>query len=267
MHEMYILASPTVTHGCRKDTINYTNELLSAANERLAEAGRHRGVLLLFDNLDRYPPDRIDEVLFRSADLIRMMKCHAIFSIPIGLEYDPLSGPIQDHYGFSVVLPVLALRHKNHGWDDTVANSRYREDAVAMVRQGLDRRLCLRALFDDPADVDMLIRHSGGCIRDLMHLVNTSYRHSTGGSFQRDAVQRAISAMRSTYIRRLNEEDYQRLAVIALRSKPVHRDALTDRLLYHRFALEYLDGTGEPWIDIHPLVLEIEEFSHALKAT
>jgi len=68
--------------------------------------------------------------------------------------------------------------------------------------------------------------------------------------------------MRGTYLRRLNSDDYERLAQIA-RKQAVPRDTLTNRLLFNRFALEYLDVAQELWMDVHPLVIETEPFRHA----
>ena len=245
--------------------IDLTNNLLYHTNRTLKEKGRDKGILLLFDNLDRYDPDQVDKVLFKSSELIRKLHCHAIFTIPIGLEYDP-PGPTQDHYGFSVVLPMLALRKKQHPWNGTVDSSRYREDLIAGVREGLAKRLDLDALFSSPQLVDCLIRYSGGCIRDLMHLIKMTHRYCEGEQFDESAVNRAVQLMQSTYIRRLNDQDYTRLANIAKRGNAGPRDELTDRLLYHRYALEYLDDNNKPWMDVHPLVVEIEEFRDALGA-
>ncbi|MDJ0837458.1 MAG: hypothetical protein QNK37_13150 [Acidobacteriota bacterium] len=242
--------------------IHLTNNLLDAANKALEESGRERGLLLIFDNLDRFNPDCIDKVLFRSAELIRKLRSHAVFSIPIGLELDPLSGPIQDHYGFSVVLPMLALRQAHHPWDENVAASRYRDDAVELVRKGLAKRIDLGALFESIEDVDLLIKYSGGCIRDLMHLLKMSYRYNTGPKIDHRAVTRAVQSMQAAYVRRLQKRDYEGLARVAVEKTKLHDDV--DRFLYHRYALEYQGTDGIPWLDVHPLIVEIKEFRNAL---
>jgi hypothetical protein len=75
--------------------IDQTNELLRLANQALQGHDRPQGLLLLFDNLDRYEATQIDKTLMQGASLIKRLACHAIFTIPIDLEYDPPSGPIQ----------------------------------------------------------------------------------------------------------------------------------------------------------------------------
>ena len=191
--------------------VDLTNDLLRAANETL-ESEKPKGLLILFDNLDRYEPTVINRALFRSSDLIRRMECNAVFAIPIELEYDPPAGAIQDCYGFSIVLPMLALRSKHDTWAADVAETPFRIGAIENVRKALALRLDLEKLFDNSADVDLLIRMSGGCIRDLMHLINLAYGHAFGSSrFTCEAVVRAIRDMRGTYLRRLNKDDYMHL--------------------------------------------------------
>ena len=245
--------------------VDLTNEVLRAANETLAEHGRPRGLLIIFDNLDRYDPEHIHRALFRAGSLIGRLHCHAVFTMPVSLEYEPPDA-IQDPHGFPTMLPMLALRRRQDTWARTVEDTVFADDALASVRDALARRVDIEAVFEDPADADLVVKMSGGCVRDLMHLVTLPFRYAGEASvFTRQAVRTAIQRMRATYVRRLTDEDYLLLAQIA-RREHVPRDDLTIRLLFHRFALEYLDQDGEPWMDVHPLVVETEGFQRALKS-
>ena len=242
--------------------VELTNDLLACANEILRGQGYARGALLLFDNLDRYEPECIHRVLFRSGTLVDDMACHIVFTIPIALEYDP-PGPIHDQFGPSVVLPMLSLRPRQWSWGATVAESSFDEGAVESVVAALARRMDVDALFEDSQDARWLVKMSGGCIRDLMHLVTLALTYA--GDVPRlptSAVRRSIRELRALYIRRLTDEQYARLVQIA-RREAVPRDKITRQLLFNRYALEYRDDKDEPWIDIHPLVLEVETFRDA----
>jgi hypothetical protein len=240
--------------------IEATNDILEAANESLRRQGRPHGLLLLFDNLDRYTPEQIDQALMSTAQLMRPMACHAVFTIPIYLEYRPPSGPIRDSYGFPVVLPMIPVRAKSMTWQGTVKESAYKEPAIQALVQALGRRIQLGALLEDPHEAYRLARMSGGCIRDLLHFVELAYRHS-GERLTTVATDRAIRDMRDTYVRSLQREDYERLAQIA-RREPTPRDEQTVRLLNLRAVLEY----SQAWLDVHPLIVEIEEFQNACRA-
>jgi hypothetical protein len=241
--------------------VDLTNELLRVANESLQARNHPHGLLLLFDNLDRYEPDQIDQVLMRGASLIRRLGCHAIFTIPIALEYAPPSGPIQDEYGTTFVLPMLALRRREDGWAETVAESRCDTSAVRTMVDALKRRVAVEKLFGGTADAELLVKMSGGCVRDLLHLVTLSFQQEAGARFSHSAVIAGIQQYRATLVRRLTPADYQRLAQVA-RREPAPRDELTSRLLFYRYLLEYTDN-GNVWMDVHPLIIETEEFQRA----
>jgi hypothetical protein len=243
--------------------IDLTNALLEKAHEALEKKTRPRGLVLLFDNLDRYEPEQIDRVLLRGSSLLEKLACHTLFVIPIDLEYKPLSGPLRDSYGPPVVLPMVPLREREHPWRETVEESGHLETAVAGMREALALRLQIEEIFEAPDDADRLVRMSGGCIRDLIHLVTLAFEMSEGDKLSTTGCDLAIRELRATYSRELASDHYQRLAEIAARKK-VPRDELTQSLLFNRWALEYSDPKGGVWIDVHPLVIEIDEFREAL---
>ncbi len=246
--------------------IDCTNALLEVAHQRLngLEPARDRGLIFLFDNLDRYDPEQIDQVLMVGSTLLRKLRCHTLYTIPIDLEYNPRSGPLRDAYGPAVVLPMIPLRRPDQRWGPTVAESPHEEAALQGMWDALSQRLDLTRIFEHPEDVDALIRMSGGCVRDLMHLVSLAYEMSDGEVLSSDGVATAVQELRATHRRELSQADYERLAEIAARHS-VPRDEQTHRLLYNRWALEYYDKRGEVWLDVHPLVIEIDEFQDAYR--
>ncbi len=246
--------------------IDHTNALLRQANQQLRELSpaRDRGLVFLFDNLDRYDPDQIDQVLMVSSNLLRQLGCHALYTIPIDLEYNPRSGPLRDAYGPPVVLPMIPLRHPDDAWRESVAATRHGDDALRGMKECLELRIDVERLFEQPTDVETLVRMCGGCVRDLMHLIALAYEMSDGDLLSHRGVEIAVKELRATYSRELSQDDYERLADIAARES-VPRDEETLRLLYNRWALEYYDEEGEVWLDVHPLVIEIDEFQDAYR--
>ncbi len=246
--------------------IDLTNALLNRANRQLGELSpsRERGLVFLFDNLDRYDPDHIDKVLMVGSNLLRRLGCHALYTIPIDLEYNPRSGPLRDAYGQPVVLPMIPLRHRDDAWRDTVAETRHQDVALQGMLDCLALRLDVESLFERSEDAGTLIRMSGGCVRDLMHLLALAYEMSEADLLSHHGVEVAVKELRATYLRELSHEDYERLADIAARNS-VPRDAETLRLLYNRWALEYYDDQGDVWLDVHPLVIEIDDFQNAFR--
>ena len=143
------------------------------------------------------------------------------------------------------------------------------------MRVALSKRLNVETLFENPDDADLLVKMSGGCLRDLMHLVSLAFEFREEGAPQLTsiAVTKGIRRMRATYKRRLNSDHYARLAYIA-RHKQMRPETdakiaweQKNQLLFHRDALEYLDEDDSPWLDVHPIIVDTEEFQNAYNAT
>jgi hypothetical protein len=249
--------------------IELTNDLLARAQQQLQERGRPHGLLLLFDNLDRFEPEAIKALLLEGSTLVRELACHAVFTMPINLRYGPDS-PYQDSYGGpATILPMLALRPPDPAWTGTVEESPFVKKAVEEMVKALNRRIEVKTLFSKPADARLLVKMSGGCIRELLHLVNLAYQQSFTSldapveRLTARGVRRAIEKYRGYQTAGLLEADYQRLAAVARRdSGSLVLDDLMLRLLRRRIAFRYSNGKEE-WVDIHPLVIETEGFQRA----
>jgi hypothetical protein len=86
----------------RNELKKFPGTLLESVNLLLDEAARQLGpeheLLILIDNLDRYPPAVVDALLVRNGDRIRQLRCNMILTPPIGLLYRPHSEQIDTHF-------------------------------------------------------------------------------------------------------------------------------------------------------------------------
>ena len=249
------------------DLIRLTKDFLETANEVVKNEGAPKGILLIFDNMDRYEPAQIDSILIKSGQQIRQMACHTVFTFPISLAYKPISGKVD--FEPLVILPMFPVRKKNEDWKDTVDKTIFDEKMVESLRAMLSKRIALDKLFEAPSDVVRLIKMSGGSLRDLIQLIVLSVTSTyEGETITSKAVEMAIKELRGTYLRLLTTtpKDYLCLASYANRisiaaSETDHSEAI-NRLLFNGCLLEYSED-GIPWYDIHPLLLETEEFRNA----
>ena len=251
--------------------ITYVNDLLKTANQQLqassdADLRRANGLLLVFDNLDRYEVKAIEDLLTQGATLMRHLQCHTIYTIPVELRCRT-KNVYWDEFEPSVILPMPALRRREDLWDATVETSPFDESAVDSMVDLLKKRLDVEALFERPADVRLLAKMSGGCVRDLMHLVTAARKKSVVSlsdpplqQITASGVTRAIQEVRANRVEGVLEGHYERLVKIAGRKPEAQQmDEAALVFLSQRRILQYGDETGH-WIDVHPLLVETEGF-------
>ena len=235
-------------------------------------AGRSQGFLLIFDSLDRYEEKTIKALLQDSA-VLSSLSCHVVYTMHINLMYRAERAYWDIYSRPPVVLPMLALRERNADWRMKVADSPYSEEAVNAMLVALNKRIRVELLFEVPEDARLLVKMSGGCLRDLLHLVNLARTKSRKDlntpltQITTEGVEKAIAEYRLTLTEGLEEADYQRLAALAQQKSQEDRlDEHIQRLLNKRVVLRY-SRKGIRWTDIHPLVIETEGFQNACRST
>lgn len=222
--------------------------MLERANLFLAAASRVLGkhLLVVLDNLEKISDRKLVEkaVLQRASELRSLLLSMVLFLHPAD-EFAPHQ--VRASEAFPLVhLPTLPVRKETETYE--VVNA----PALAAVRNLLDRRVDLSAVFDDvDACVRRIVRHSGGRLRDVLELARGACELVDGGKVSValiDRVARKTAGYRGAI---LSAEDNQRLVAVA-RTKKVPNDASHGYLLLHSMVLQY---NGVPWWDIHPLLL------------
>ncbi|MFO0627187.1 MAG: hypothetical protein U0325_16375 [Polyangiales bacterium] len=92
--------------------VQYVNNLLDAANKTLGD----RQLLVVIDNLDRYDPKVVDELVFKNGRPLRSLHCHLIVTPPISLYYRPMSEPIQQAF-HPEVMNTVRLQEPSQPYD------------------------------------------------------------------------------------------------------------------------------------------------------
>ena len=249
-----------------------TKKLLDHINREVKRQGFENGILLIFDSMDRYPETTIENLLLNSS-LLNQLACHAIYTMHISLTYKRRGGAYDYFSGTPVILPMLALRDRDKGWGKTVREDKhFNPTAVATVLEAMKRRLDVDSVFEAPKDAELLIKMSGGCIRDLLHLINSARKFSvknlneTPTKISSEGVVKGIARYRLSFTEGLSEADYTRLAKLAReKSSGDNLDAEVQKFLAERIALRYCQN-DQRWKDVHPLVIETEGYQNALKA-
>lgn len=230
------------------------NQLLDDCYRAVREKGEYDEILLVFDNLDRYSPDTVHQVLIEQADNLKRLRCNVIYTVPISLIYEPKRDALPDVFK-SVVLPMIKIRERSQTWNQTF------QPGVDKLAEVVERRIDMEKVFANPALVTILALQSGGSLRELMRLVQEACIEATADKIDRAAVDKAITNVRSEFIRPMPQAYLTELAKIHKTkdtdNTPEHRS-----ILFYRYALEY---NGNRWVDVHPLIYDLPEFQAALK--
>ncbi len=227
--------------------LRHVNNLLDAAHTLLGD----RQLLVIIDNLDRYEPRIVDDLLFRGGRPIRDLHCHLIVTPPIALYYKPLTEPI--HRAFHTeLMNTVRLRNKAQRYDAFDTKSPGRK----LLLEALDKRMDVAKLIPDPAAQDRLLSASGGAIRDLLRLVREAIILVPGSVLELAAIDRAASRLRIEMRDRINANGWANTLAQIMVDKQVNDGAACMDVLYQQLAFKY---NGEGWYDVHPLVAEIPE--------
>ncbi len=237
--------------------IEAVNGVMEAAQEKLDEEGEGRRLLLVIDNLDRYDPEIVDELLIKRG-LLRDVKCHMLVTPPISLHYKPVGEPLGARYSCQV-MNTVKLRDQTQGYRD------FTEDRLGydLLLSALEKRLDIDKLLPEPRARERLIAASGGAIRNLLQMTQEAALVASGDRITYDNVDAAARRMRAGMRDRINANGWATtLAKIAVTKQP-HEDPHCMTVLFQQLALKY---NGETWYDVHPLVAEIPEVSDAITA-
>lgn len=232
--------------------LDSVNELLDAAAEQL---GGNRELLILVDNLDRYPPAVVDALLVRNGDRIRQLRCNLILTPPIGMLYRPHSEQIDTHFPCEV-MNTVRLRRRDQPYEAFDGPGR------ELLLEALGLRIDMDRLLPDSRARDRLVVASGGAIRELLALVVDAALSADGESLTLGDVEYAVQVKKQRMRDLINANGWWGTLAAVARDKQIVSSDDCLSVLYHRLVLKY---NGEGWYDVLPLLTELPEYKHASK--
>jgi hypothetical protein len=191
------------------------------------------------------------------------MSCRSTDTVPIGLLYtlnaisrafEPYVIPMVNIYDYQGDCP-------DHAFDP---EQDFKPEGLKAMASLVEQRIDINAVFESPAQLEILCKASGGHPRFLMQMVRTACRIAAGREHSKvqDAdVTYAIKQSQFRFEREINASYYPMLAKIALAKQKVD-DTVSPQLLYSTAVLEYNGDTR--WIYPNPLVRRSTLFQEAL---
>ena len=256
----------------RQQLDDHTPSLLKVLSEFIDNARETlpaTKLVLVVDSLDRIVPQlreggrsNLEEIFIDRSEQLRSLPCHVIYTIPISMLYSEMATHLSDRYGSVEVLPMVMV------WEQTPERLVY-EKGLKTLHELVAKRLrkvaptCeLTTVFAEEV-LDRLCRMSGGHMRDLVHLIHTAMDYVDDLPITLDAANSAISKTRDVYRNAVNEEDWMRLAHVYCQQEIPNNEDYR-KLLYNRSILAY-KFDNRSWYDVHPLIVDIEQFQRALQ--
>ncbi|MEL6537042.1 MAG: hypothetical protein AAFQ98_16595 [Bacteroidota bacterium] len=187
-------------------------------------------LLFIIDGSEKISFEVYQSLFIRGASMIREVAANMIIAVPIDAFYRIMDAPTAS-YDATITVPMIPL-------DKPEANTVFKEL--------LGKRIQLDLFFEDEA-LEYLIKFSGGCVRQLLHLVSESIRITRGQKVGRPHAEKAVDRLGDQKLELLNSEHLK-----LLREGAFHPgDTLTQELLYSLTLLKY---NGPSSIRINPLL-------------
>lgn len=205
--------------------------------------GKHP--IIIFEDLDKLNPEDAWTVFYNYAAILSGMTFPVIYTFPIGLSYDKRFSAMESYFT-TKTLPMIKI--------ETIEGELF-QDGIDIIRDIVKKRADL-GLFDTGV-VDSLIQYTGGSLRDLFHVINTSANRAKrrgSNTVSMEDAERALEEVKTFLTRRIEEKDYKFLLNIYNENKERIEDK--EMLLNMLQASVVLEYNGKRWHNVHPLVIK-----------
>lgn len=219
-----------------------------------------KGFLIIFDNLDRVPPDVGNHLFFDYAAQLQELNCTIIYTVPISVLCS--SKNITNAFGEPHIVSMVNIYELVRDRCDLSTD----ENGLNILAQIIEKRVDTEQLFETRQQVLDLVEASGGHVRQLMQMVRSACQ--TASTQKHDKIQAedvlyAIKKQQFNFERFVPDDHYPLLAKVCL-SKNITKDETGQLMLFNTSVLEY-NGL-ERWNYPNPAVRSSDLFKSALKA-
>jgi hypothetical protein len=216
-----------------------------------------KGILLIFDNLDRCPPNVANRLFFDYAPQLQELHCSVIYTVPISVLYS--QNNISNGFNRRYIVPMLGVYEYERDRDELA----YKEDNLHVVASIVAQRVDLQKVFKTEADLLNLVRASGGHIRHLMQMMREACLTAIGrrhSQIEADDILYAINQLQFDFERQVPDTHYPAIARTQS-TKKTSNDEIGQLTLFNTSVLEY-NGTHR-WNYPHPAVIKTDAFQRA----
>ena len=159
--------------------IRKINAALVDMRTAVREVGRGGDVLFIIDGSEKLRFEVYEHLFIQNANLLQSLNLNMLIAVPINAYYKIEAVPSQN-FSDSLIIPMIKLTGP-----DSPANR--------LFKKVIERRIQAE-LFFEPGVLDECVRYSGGCIRQLLRIVNGVIKKALGKQATLAQAQAAIQA-------------------------------------------------------------------------
>ncbi|WP_427156952.1 P-loop NTPase fold protein [Aliinostoc sp. HNIBRCY26] len=238
------------------------NLLLGDAYVKLRQKfPQFKGLLIIFDNLDRVPPTVADHLFFDYAAQLQELHCTIIYTVPISILCSP-KNPLCQFDSNPHIVPMVNI----YEFERDVCHLNYNQAGLDAVASLIEKRVDIDAVFASRQELLELTKASGGHVRQLMQMMRSACQTASTKKHPKitaEDVEYAIKQQQFGFERFIPEEHYQHLAQVCI-NKDVSKDEIGQLMLFNTSVLEY--NGNKRWNYPNPVVKRNEFFQKALAA-
>ncbi|HEY9828546.1 MAG TPA: P-loop NTPase fold protein [Stenomitos sp.] len=218
-----------------------------------------KGFLIIFDNLDRVPPQVGNHLFFDYAAQLQELNCTIIYTVPISVLCS--SKNITNAFGEPHIVSMVGV----YKLVRNSCNLDHDPAGLQGLAQIIQQRVDVDLLFESRDLVLELAKASGGHVRQLMQMTRSACQTASTrkhAKIQAEDVAYAIKQQQFSFERFVPDDHYPLLAKVCL-SKNITKDETGQLMLFNTSVLEYngLDRWNYP----NPAVLQSAFFQAALQ--
>jgi len=220
-----------------------------------------KGLLIIFDNLDRVPPVVAEHLFFDYAAQLQELNCTIIYTVPISVLCSP-KNPLNLFDGNPHIVPMVNI----YEYERDRCHLNYNHAGLDAVASVIERRVDIDAVFESRQQLLDLAKASGGHVRQLMQMMRTACQTSRTRNHPKitaEDITYAVNQQQFGFERFIPEEHYIYLAKVCL-TKNVSKDDIGQLMLFNISVLEY--NGDKRWNYPNPVVKQNESFKKALES-
>ncbi len=222
-----------------------------------------KGILLIFDNLDRCPIHVTNRLFFDYAAQLQELRATIVYTVPLAALYSPRG--ISNNFEKPSIVPMVNIYDYDRSRDYLNYDPLKHNDlGLQALVQLLQRRMDTQKVFASEADLLEIIQASGGHVRHLMQMMREACVTALSRKhlfIAADDAAYAIKQLQFSFEREIPDAHYPAIAK-TYHTKEVANDEIGQQTLFNTSVLEY-NGT-QRWNYPHPMVIKIDAFQRAI---